>query len=117
MNLNEVFQFLMSAVRTFDRFYLCIDALDACDENERMFLHPLIGKLVNQTERGLARIFITGRPHSMDQLLSRSFNIPLILTELKANSEDIRRYVSEKLNEEYYYSDMNDYFKMRSPES
>jgi hypothetical protein len=44
----------------------------------------------------MARIFTTGRPH-MKEPIEKPFTVPPCDVELEANEDDIRKYVSRKL--------------------
>jgi hypothetical protein len=111
LSLEESCQFLESTFQSFSRFYICIDALDEClDEHRKAFLHSIASLL--QRYGNKARIFTTGRPH-MKASIEKLFPVPPCEVVIEANEDDIRRFVSLKLEMDDNFADID----MKDPDS
>ncbi|KAJ6574297.1 hypothetical protein B0H19DRAFT_985951, partial [Mycena capillaripes] len=89
----EVFNVLHAAIPGFSKVYLVIDAVDEYLETERQILLEyitMLGSTVN--------LMITSRPHiAPDSSLPNSD-----ILEIRANKEDIRRYVNAQIHRSLY---------------
>jgi hypothetical protein len=64
IDLGEACRLLRETVKQLQKFYVCIDALDECNEKYRRELIQSLAKLSNECSRQtLIRIFFTSRPH------------------------------------------------------
>jgi hypothetical protein len=110
LSLDEAYVFLKMALQHFERIYICIDALDECNDRERKLLLPFMADLM-KVSRDSARIFIIGRPH-MEKAIDGSFDIlSRHSMELKANAADVRGYIIQQLVMDDCYDEMDDDFK------
>lgn len=110
LSLYEAFEVFLSVLRYFDRFYICIDALDECNEGQRKHLLPLLAKVFGHSGTQSAGLFVTGRPY-MEKQIEGYFQVSLGSITLSANADDIRRYVTRQLEMDDNYGDMDDSFK------
>jgi hypothetical protein len=86
---DEVFNVLHAAITEFSKVYIIIDAVDEYLETERQILLEYITMLGSRVN-----LMITSRPHiAPDSTLPN----PDIL-EIRANEEDIRRYVDAQIH-------------------
>ncbi|KAI5813237.1 hypothetical protein BZA77DRAFT_251974, partial [Pyronema omphalodes] len=110
LDLDEACQFLLSVLKNFETFYICVDALDECNSEQRSNFLPFI-KMILDNYKHSARIFVTGRPH-IERQVNRLFNdiLPISIT-LKADPRDIKRYVEWHLRRDDNYASMDDDFK------
>jgi hypothetical protein len=109
--LQQICQFLSQAITHFRTTYICIDALDECmDQHKSQLLQSLGGLLSVSTVNRSVRMFLTGRLH-IEQFLHNNMlhhGIPISIT-LRANSEDIRAYITHQLELDQYKEEcMND---------
>jgi hypothetical protein len=107
MGLSEASKILESTAKVFEKFYLCIDALDECNESQRrLFLQCIAAPVDNNS----VRVFFTGRLY-IEEVLPKSIRCTIQTIYLEANPEDIRRYVSRQLELDPNHDDMDDEFK------
>lgn len=78
----------------FDQVFIVIDALDECDNEQRK---SLIRALANLQKKSSVRIFLTGRPHS-GQEITRKLGAPLQV-KIGATDSDLRVYLSSKIDD------------------
>ncbi|KAI5815999.1 hypothetical protein BZA77DRAFT_344514 [Pyronema omphalodes] len=98
LDFNSVFRFLTDALRRFDNLYVCIDALDECQEHRVLFLRSLNDLLQTRKLSGrFTRVFLTGREH-VDQYINNHLTGPSMCTiKLEANKEDIAKYLEHQI--------------------
>jgi len=82
---------------TFSSVYIILDALDECSIRTLEELIVLIRKL---KDHGV-KVFCTFRPNLID--LGKCLNIPTIQS-IRAHDEDIRNYLSIRLNKEWRHA-------------
>ncbi|KAI5816529.1 hypothetical protein BZA77DRAFT_246561, partial [Pyronema omphalodes] len=114
VSLAEGCQLLGEAVKQLRRFYICIDALDECNEDHRGdFIHALADIAKECSQSRPFRIFFTTRPHiRWQELMERNSGLgPLEHVVLKAHLEDVRKYVSHKIDRDGNRDCMNDKLK------
>lgn len=93
-------------MKSFNKFYICVDALDEClVEHRKAFLHSIASLL--QRFGNTARIFTTGRPH-MKVSIEKPFTVPPCEMVLEANEDDIRRYIQWKLDMDDNFAENKD---------
>ncbi|KAI5816856.1 hypothetical protein BZA77DRAFT_343876 [Pyronema omphalodes] len=115
MEIQDAVSALSGLIRGFDKTYICIDALDECNETDRrQLVHYLseVSSLSDQNNMLPVRLFFTGRP-SMERYVSSHTSIepkiPLMV-KLEARTEDIAAYIAHRLSEDKTVG-MNDDFK------
>ncbi|KAI5785392.1 hypothetical protein FPQ18DRAFT_87085 [Pyronema domesticum] len=115
IDLGEACRLLGETVKQLRKFYVCIDALDECNDEHRAEFIQSLAKLSNECGRQSSiRIFFTTRPHiNWKELMKRNPGLgSLDHILLEAQLEDIRIYVSHKINIDENSDCMND--KLRS---
>ena len=90
---------------TLDKFsytFICIDALDELEGEARISLLESLKELLLKNEK--VRLFLTGRPHIEEQLKRYLTVAPGAIRpiEIKASDEDIRRFITHKIDQEVY---------------
>ncbi|KAI5810709.1 hypothetical protein BZA77DRAFT_377344 [Pyronema omphalodes] len=97
IDLQEACQLLVGTVKQLQKFYVCIDALDECNLHHRRELVQSLERISGECNRQTSvRIFFTARPHiGLKDIMERNPRLgPVEYLTLKAQSDDIRRYVS-----------------------
>jgi hypothetical protein len=94
-------------LRSFDRVYICVDALDECQPQYREeFLHFLV------TLRGTGlRFFCTGRSHIVAQVTELFEPIGIKTMEICAHEADIKLYIEEKISKDRRKGAMDEQLK------
>jgi hypothetical protein len=111
INLEEACRSLGETFKQLWKFYVCIDALDEYNEEYRGELIRSLAKITNQCSRQSSiRIFFTARPHiNWGELMKRNSGLgSLHHIRLEAQPEDIRIYVSHKIDSDWNSDCMND---------
>ncbi|KAI5816001.1 hypothetical protein BZA77DRAFT_264682, partial [Pyronema omphalodes] len=98
LDLKSVCRFLTDALGRFGNVYVCIDALDECQEYRILFLRSLNDLLQTRKLSGrFTRVFLTGREH-VDQYINNHLTGPSMCTiKLEANKEDIAKYLEHQI--------------------
>ena len=94
LEYGEIRKLLVSSLRTLQRSYICIDALDEFPREHRPELFRLLVQIIRESPS--TRLFMTGRPHIRDEIkryFTRSVEI-----EIKPTEEDIKKYLSMRLS-------------------
>ncbi|KAI5799395.1 hypothetical protein FPQ18DRAFT_301760 [Pyronema domesticum] len=115
VDLGELCRLLGDTVKQLQRFYVCIDALDECNEKDRgAFIQSLAQVTKECSRQSLVRIFFTGRPHiDWNNLIKRNPALgSLDHIRLDTQPEDIGIYVSHEIDIDENSGCMND--KLRS---
>ncbi|KAI5818441.1 hypothetical protein BZA77DRAFT_342841 [Pyronema omphalodes] len=102
-------------IRCFDKTYICIDALDECNETDRRQLIQYLAELSsvsNQKDTLPVRLFFTGRPSMEKYVQSHTSIKPKIplMVKLQASTEDIAAYIAHRISEDNMVG-MDDDFK------
>jgi hypothetical protein len=111
VDLEEACRLLGETVKKLQKFYVCIDALDECNEKHRGELIQSLAKLSNECSRQtLISIFFTARPHiDWSNLMKRNPGLgSLEHIRLDAQPEDIRISVSHEIDIDENSACMND---------
>ena len=104
LQLPDMVNALKNTIKTLPRLFICIDALDECTPKHRRELIESLREIVRMSPK--ARIFLTGRPHIIDEIVgcfSKVVRIPLSPTH-----EDIMDYLEMRLNDDLDPHAMND---------
>ncbi|CCX34027.1 Similar to Ankyrin repeat domain-containing protein 50; acc. no. Q9ULJ7 [Pyronema omphalodes CBS 100304] len=118
IELNDVVHALSRLLHDFDKTYICIDALDECNEEPRLDLIRCLAELSSSQPDSTnflpIRLFVTGRPPMAEYVKSHTYTaldskIPLF-ARLEANTDDIAAYVAHKIDEDKRVK-MDDGFK------
>ena len=91
---SEICKLLVSCLRTLQRNYICIDALDEFPREHRPELFRLLLQIIRESPS--TRLFMTGRPHIRDEIkryFARTAEI-----QIKPSEEDIKIYLTMRLS-------------------
>jgi hypothetical protein len=111
VDLGEACRLLGETVKQLRKFYVCIDALDMCNEQHRGGFIQALAKISSEcSQPSLIRIFFTAQPHiKWKELMKRNPGLgSLDHIRLEAHPEDIRKYVSHKIDNDGDSDCMND---------
>jgi hypothetical protein len=99
VQLDDVLKAVSKMFQSFDKTYLCIDALDECTDEYRWSLLHHLKTLSNPDDSHSlsVKLFFTGRPQMKDYVNSHSDIVSPRSVALEANSDDIAAYVAYKL--------------------
>lgn len=109
LDLDDISQFFGLTLKGFDKIFVCIDALDECNDKQRIDFFRLMATMVDRFKHSL-RLFVTGRP-PMRPFVERSVRDMHDSMDLEAKEEDIRRYLISELEKDEYCDEMKDDFK------
>jgi hypothetical protein len=114
LNLKESCDFLMKAVRQFEKFYICLDALDECNTKHcAKFLESLANVAKESSQECEIRLVFTGRPHlGWEDYIQchHSLAAPVHIC-LEANPDDIRKFITHEMEINDNEGCMNDTLK------
>jgi hypothetical protein len=111
VDLGEACRLLGETVKQLRKFYVCIDALDECSEEHRGGFIQALAKISSEcSQPSIIRIFFTARPHiNWKERMKRNPGLgSLDHLLLEAHPEDIRKYVSHKIDNDENSDCMND---------
>ena len=91
---GEICELLVSSLRTLQRSYICIDALDEFPGEHRQELFKVLAQVIRESPS--TRLFLTGRPHIRDEV-ERYFTRCAEI-RIKPTEEDIRKYLTMRLS-------------------
>ena len=95
LRLPEILAMLTKSLSRLKRGFICIDALDEFPTKQRAQLWNSLRRVVRECPN--TRLFLTGRPHmraEVNDYLPEEAEMVVI----EPTSEDIRRYIKERLN-------------------
>ena len=90
---GEICELLVSSLRTLQRSYICVDALDEFSREHRE-LFKVLAQVIRESPS--TRLFLTGRPHIRDEV-ERYFTRCAEI-QIKPTEEDIKRYLTMRLS-------------------
>jgi hypothetical protein len=111
VNLGEACRLLGETVKQLRRFYVCIDVVEECNEEHRGdFIQALANISSKRSQPSIICIFFMARPHiNWKDLMKRNPGLgSLDHIPLEAHLEDIRKYVSYKIDNDRNSNCMND---------
>ena len=91
---GEICELLVSSLRTQQRSYICIDALDEFPREHRPELLRSLGQIIRESPS--TRLFLTGRPHIRDEIKRHFTRIAEM--QIKPTEEDIGKYLTMRLS-------------------
>ncbi|KAI5784956.1 hypothetical protein FPQ18DRAFT_92956 [Pyronema domesticum] len=114
LNLKESHDFLVKAVKQFEKFYICLDALDECNTKHCANLLESLANVTKESSQECEiRLFVTGRPHlGWEDYIRRhpSLGAPVHIC-LEANQDDIRKFIAHEIEVDDNEDCMNDTLK------
>ena len=93
LECGEICELLVSSLRTLQRSYICIDALDEFPREHRPEILRSLAQIIRESP--CTRLFLTGRPHIRDEI-KRYFTGSAEM-QIKPTEEDIKKYLSMRL--------------------
>ena len=90
---GEICELLVSSLRTLQRSYICIDALDEFPREHRPKLFKALAQVIRESP--CTRLFLTGRPPIRDEI-KRHFTGSAEM-QIKPTEEDIKKYLAMRL--------------------
>ena len=100
----EILKLLISTLRTLERSYICIDALDEFPEEYRPELFKSLAQITRESLG--TRLFLTGRQHIREEV-GRYFAGGAEI-QITPNEEDIKIYLTMRLSNDPQLGIMND---------
>ena len=91
---GEICELLVSSLRTLQRCYICIDALDEFPRQRRPELLRSLVQIIRESPS--TRLFLTGRPPIRDEI-KRHFTGTAEI-QIKPTEEDIKKYLIMRLS-------------------
>lgn len=89
---------LVKCLQLFNKSYICFDALDECPEQSLWWLLTELKMLFNNPAlKNSLRMFITGRPHVVDNIKRTFQDGALSTTILEARKEDILKFINYRI--------------------
>ena len=85
---------LRIAIGSLRQVFICIDALDECLPKNLPELLKSLGDVVRESPR--TRIFLTGRPHIMEDI--HKYFTKVVVIPISPNKDDIRNYLEMRLD-------------------
>ena len=102
--LSEIVE-LLRGILSSERTFICIDALDECQERHRAELLNSLNEILKGSPG--ARIFITGRPYVRDEV-ERRLTGRVVTRSIAPTEGDIARLSRAKLNKDPIPDAMNE---------
>jgi len=99
----EILRLLISPLRTLERSYICIDALDEFPQGQRRELFESLMQITRESPG--TRLFMTGRPHIREEVETYFTNRAEI--RIIPSEEDIMRYLHMRLRNDTQSTAMN----------
>jgi NACHT domain len=109
LELEGASEMLLLALQSFDRAYICVDALDECEREHRRSLLKSLGQLLQTQNPARACLFLTGRPQIIESDVNECLAIkspdPVLV---EASKNDIVKYLSYRINKDHDPKAMNE---------
>jgi len=111
--LQNFVNMLGGVLASFERAFICIDALDEFPPRQRSKFLDSLPRLIHLSPK--TRLFLTGRPWIRDEVsqnfyrdeVSRNFYRDAQMIPIKASEEDIQSYIIGRLSKDRYPKEMN----------
>jgi hypothetical protein len=98
LSLDSACQLLAEAIAKFDKIYICVDALDECQEHNRaQFLRSLKDLMNAPGSRDSLRLFFTSRPHVGQHVGIHFASQELYFMTLEATVDVIVKYIEYQI--------------------
>ena len=91
---GEIYKLLVSSLRTLQRCYICIDALDEFPREDRPEILRSLVQIIQESPS--TRLFLTSRPHIRDEI--KRYFAESAEIEIKPTEEDIKKYLTMRLS-------------------
>ena len=97
LRLPEMLDLFVKTIRSLERVYICVDAMDELLPQHRSEFLRALKKIIKEAPN--TRLFLTGRPHicgELDKILTRgAYAIHIV-----PDQRDITRYLSRKMDDD-----------------
>ncbi|KAF8541994.1 hypothetical protein BDD12DRAFT_442140 [Trichophaea hybrida] len=104
LELHTACDMLRTVLQSFHRSYVCIDALDECNNDDRRTFLEYLGGVM----QGSTRLFLASR-QSVQNDVKKYLGIKSLVTiQLVANQQDIEKYINHRISEDNRPDIMND---------
>ena len=108
LKMEKIIDIFPKVLQYFDRTFICIDALDEFRVGDRAMFLQLLKKIIDKSTN--TRLFLTGRLHIRLEL-DKQFNQPIITITIQPTHNDIRQYLTVKLDNDFGDGAMDDELK------
>jgi len=108
LKVERIIDIFPKVLKYFDRTFICIDALDEFRVEDRAVFLQLLKKIINKSRN--TRLFLTGRLHIRLEI-DRQFNRPFTTITIHPTHNDIRQYLTVKLDNDFGDGAMDDELK------
>jgi len=105
LEVETIIDIFPKVLASFDRTFICIDALDEFRVGDRAMFLQLLKKIIDKSPN--TRLFLTGRLHIRPEL-DNQFRRPFTTITVQPRQDDIRQYLTRKLDDDFGYGPMND---------
>jgi len=95
--LPDILKLLEMALASLRRVFICVDALDECLTGRLPELLRSLRSIVEASSG--VRLFVTGRPHILGEI-EKHFTQGVQTIPIKSAKEDIRRFISRRLEDD-----------------
>lgn len=92
LEVKDILSLLEVIERSFDRVFICVDALDELEEKTRIELLKVL-----KNNLTTAQLFITGRPHIEAEVERYVDHQEQVMVKIEASLEDIQSYIEHEI--------------------
>lgn len=105
LKAKKIIDIFPKVLKYFDRTFICIDALDEFRVGDRTTFLQLLKEIIDISPN--TRLFLTGRVHIQLEL-DKQFNRPITIITVQPRQDDIRQYLTTKLDKDLGDGAMDD---------
>jgi len=105
LKVEKIINIFPKVLEYFDRTFICIDALGELRVGDRAMFLQLLKKIIDKSPN--ARLFLTGRLHIRLEI-DKQFNRPFTTITIQPIHNDIRQYLTVKLDNDFGDGAMDD---------
>ena len=105
LKVKTIIDIFPKVLKYFDRTFICIDALDEFRVGDRTTFLQLLKEIIDISPN--TRLFLTGRIHIQLEL-DKQFNRPITTITVQPRQDDIRQYLTTKLDKDLGDGAMDD---------
>jgi NACHT domain len=108
LELGNAGEMLILALQSFDKVYICVDALDECERDHRRNFLEHLSQLLQSRSSTRTCLFLTGRPqieNDVNECLGIEFPDSV---RVEANKNDIMKYLSYEISKDPDRKAMNE---------
>ncbi|RPA91518.1 hypothetical protein L873DRAFT_1752079 [Choiromyces venosus 120613-1] len=105
LQLERMMDMFPKVLASFDRTFICVDALDEFPVEHRANFLQLLGQIIDKSPN--TRLFLSGRPFIQLEL-DNQFGRLASTINIQLRHDDVRRYLTQKLNDDPVTRAMDD---------